>query len=172
MMFADICTEHTLLALLGRTTPIWMERMNVEPVHHIPLRPEFNSPFSAAYAVEDSRLLFLSGAACVPPYHKHPHDPVEEAQWLAGDFAKQTEDTFKHIEQVLEADGASFKDVVKMTIYFTDITNQQNIFNEISARIFGTENPPARTSVGVAELAHPGMLIEVDVIAAIPRKRN
>ncbi|MFA5488601.1 MAG: RidA family protein [Candidimonas sp.] len=146
--------------------------MNIEPIHHVPLVPEYNSPFSAAYAVEGSRLLFLSGAACIPPYHKHPHDPEEEAQWLTGDFRKQAEDTFKHIEQVLVADGATLRDIVKMTIYFTDVMAQQNIFNEVSNRIFGTENPPARTSVGVASLAHPGMLIEVDVIAAIPKKNK
>ncbi|QAA94675.1 RidA family protein [Pollutimonas thiosulfatoxidans] len=144
--------------------------MTVQAIHHVPLRPEFNSPFSAAYAVEGSRLLFLSGAACIPPYHMHPHDPVEEEKWLSGDFRQQTEETFKNIEEVLRADGASFKDVVKMTIYFTDV-GHQNTFNEISSRIFGKENPPARTSVGVATLAHPNLLIEVDVIAAIPPKQ-
>ncbi|MCL4767157.1 MAG: RidA family protein [Hyphomicrobiaceae bacterium] len=143
--------------------------MTVEPVHHVPMKPEFNSPFSAAYAVEGSRLLFLSGAASVPPYHKHPHDPEEEKQWLEGDFREQTELTFKHIREVLNADGADFKDVVKMTIYVTDMAHQ-NVLNEISAQIFGPENPPARTFVGVPTLAHPGLLIEIDVIAAIPPK--
>lgn len=144
--------------------------MVIEPVHHIPMRPEFNSPFSAAYAVEDCRLLFLSGCACIPPYHMHPHDTEEEAKWISSDFRKQAEDTFKHIGQILQSEGATFRNVIKMTIYFTDPAGQQDVFNEVSKEIFGTENPPARTSIGVASFAHPGMFLEVDVIAAVPKK--
>jgi 2-iminobutanoate/2-iminopropanoate deaminase len=46
----------------------------------------------------------------------------------------------------------------------------QNILNEISARYFGTENPPARSLIGVPTLAHPGMLIEIEGVAAAPAK--
>ena len=40
----------------------------------------------------------------------------------------------------------------------------------ISARYFGNDNPPARTLVGVPTLAHPGMLIEIEGVAAAPAK--
>jgi enamine deaminase RidA (YjgF/YER057c/UK114 family) len=46
----------------------------------------------------------------------------------------------------------------------------QNILNEISARYFGNENPPARSLIGVPTLAHPGMLIEIEGVAAAPAK--
>ena len=67
--------------------------MKVEPIHHVPMRREYNSPFSAAYSIEGGRLVFFSGCCTVPTYHTHPHDPDEERQWLAGDFREQTERT-------------------------------------------------------------------------------
>jgi hypothetical protein len=67
--------------------------VTTEPIHHVPLRPEYKSPFSAAFAIEAERLVFFSGCATVPPYHVHPHDPEEERQWLKGDFREQTERT-------------------------------------------------------------------------------
>lgn len=141
--------------------------MIVEPIHHTPMRPEYKSPFSAAYAIEGGRLLFFSGCCTVPTYHKHPHDPDDERQWLAGDFREQTERTFRHIGEILEAAGASFREVLKLTIFTTDMASQ-NILNEISARHFDPERPPARTLVGVPMLAHPGMLIEIEGVAAAP----
>ena len=143
--------------------------MIVEPIHHVPMKPEYKSPFSAAYAIEGGRLLFFSGCCTVPTYHKHPHDPAEETEWLNGDFREQTERTFEHIGQVLSAGGATFKDVLKLNIFVTQMDGQ-NILNEISARYFGPNDPPARTLVGVPTLAHPGMLIEIDGVAAAPAK--
>jgi 2-iminobutanoate/2-iminopropanoate deaminase len=143
--------------------------MRIEPIHHVPMKPEHKSPFSAAYAVEGGRLIFFSGCCTVPTYHKHPHDPLEEAQWLKGDFREQTERTFRHIGEVLAAGGASFRDVLKLNIFTTQMDGQ-NILNEISARYFAPNDPPARTLVGVPTLAHPGMLIEIDGVAAAPTK--
>ena len=143
--------------------------MKVEPLHHIPMKPEYNSPFSAGYVVEGGRLIFFSGCGSVPPYHKHPHDPVEEEQWLKGDFREQTERTFEHIAEILLRGGFGFKDVLKLNIFVTQMDGQ-NILNEISNRHFGTSNPPARTLVGVPTLAHPNMLIEIDGVAVASAK--
>jgi enamine deaminase RidA (YjgF/YER057c/UK114 family) len=145
------------------------ERMKVEPIHHVPMRTEYKSPFSAAYSIEGGRLIFFSGCCTVPTYHKHPHDPDDERQWLAGDFREQTERTFVHIKEILDAAGAKMKDVMKLTIFTTQMDGQ-NILNEISARYFGNDNPPARSLIGVPTLAHPGMLIEIEGVAAAPAK--
>jgi enamine deaminase RidA (YjgF/YER057c/UK114 family) len=145
------------------------ERMKVEPIHHVPMRTEYKSPFSAAYSIEGGRLIFFSGCCTVPTYHKHPHDPDDERQWLAGDFREQTERTFVHIKEILDAAGAKIKDVMKLTIFTTQMDGQ-NILNEISARYFGNDNPPARSLIGVPTLAHPGMLIEIEGVAAAPAK--
>ena len=58
--------------------------MPITPIHHTPLLLEHKSPFSAAFAVEDARLVVFSGCGPIPIYHAHPHDPVAEAEWLAG----------------------------------------------------------------------------------------
>ncbi len=141
--------------------------MKIEPIHHLPMRPEYKSPFSAAYAIEGGRLIFFSGCCTVPTYHKHPHDPDEERQWLAGDFREQTERTFRHIKEILDAAGTDFGNVLKLTIFTTEMAGQ-NILNEVSARYFDPQRPPARTLVGVPTLAHPGMLIEIEGVAAAP----
>lgn len=142
--------------------------MKIVPIHHEPMKPEFNSPFSAAFAVEDARLVFISGCCTVPSYHTHPHDPVEERQWLDHDFREQTERTFAHMKLILDAAGADFANVVFLTVYLTDAANQ-DILNEISARHFGSDNPPPRSVVQVAALAHADMMIEIDGIAAVPK---
>jgi 2-iminobutanoate/2-iminopropanoate deaminase len=144
--------------------------MKIIPIHHVAMRPEFQSPFSAAFAVEDGRLIFFSGCGPVPVYHKHPHDPVEEAQWLAGDVRDQIERTFANIETILKAAGGGFQNVLKLTIFMTDV-GEQNVLNEISARVFGAANPPARTLVQIPALAHPAMKIEIEGIAAVPVTR-
>lgn len=140
--------------------------MTITPIHHVPLKPEYRSPYTAAYAVEGGKLIFFSGCCTIPIYHKHPHEPAEEAEWLRGDIREQTERTFQHIKMVLDAAGSSFRNVLKLTIYVTDIGGQY-VVNETSERYFGPDNPPARTIVQVAALAHPGMLIEIDGIAAV-----
>jgi len=142
--------------------------MKIIPIHHEPMRPEFNSPFSAGCAVEDARLVFISGCCTVPSYHKHPHDPIEEKQWVACDFREQTERTFAHMRLILDAAGATFANVVFLTIYLTDVSDQ-DVLNEISARLFGPDNPPPRTVLQVVALAHPDMSIEIDGVAAVPK---
>ena len=128
--------------------------MKVEPIHHVPMRPEYKSPFSAAYAIEGGRLIFFSGCCTVPTYHKHPHDPDDERQWLAGDFREQTERTFAHIKEILDAAGAQMKDVLKLTIFTTDDgrpEHPQRDFGALlrqreSARPLAHRRPDARPS--------------------------
>ena len=141
--------------------------MSITPIHHIPLKPEHKSPFSAAFSVENAKILLLSGCGPIPIYHIHPHDPVAEAEWLAGDMREQTEKTFANISTILAAAEANFSHVVKLNIYLTDMTGQDTL-NEISARYFDPTKPPPRTLVGVTELAHPKMLIEIETMVAVP----
>ena len=63
--------------------------MKVEPIHHVPMRTEYKSPFSAAYSIEGGRLIFFSGCCTVPTYHKHPHDPDDERHGWRATFASR-----------------------------------------------------------------------------------
>ncbi len=86
----------------------------------------------------------------------------------AGDIEAQTRQTFKNIQRNLEAAGASFGDVVKMTVYVLDIEKQHWPVRNVRAEFIDTERPPVSTMIQVSKLAIPGMLIEVDVIALVP----
>jgi len=91
-----------------------------------------------------------------------PIDPVTGN--LVGDtIEQQTELTIDNISAILEADGASLRDVVKVTVHLSD-TSLFARYNSVYARLF-SKPYPVRTTVG-SDLGHAqGMLIEIDCIA-------
>lgn len=96
-----------------------------------------------------------------------PIDPVSGE--LAGDnIEQQTELTIDNLSAILEADGASLNDVVKVNTYLSD-TSLFARYNAVYARRFSRPYP-VRTTVG-SDLGHtPGMLIEIDCIAYSVKK--
>jgi reactive intermediate/imine deaminase len=82
-----------------------------------------------------------------------------------GDLAAQTEQVFANLALVLEANGASFADVVKLQTFFTTLEGLEGS-RAVRARYLPNE-PPASTAVRVAALLLPEALIEVDVVAVI-----
>jgi 2-iminobutanoate/2-iminopropanoate deaminase len=86
----------------------------------------------------------------------------------AGDIKAQTEQVFKNLEAALKAASATFADVVKMNTYVTDMS-QLAVVREVRSRYFGTMTP-ASTLVQVSGLARPELLIEIEVIAAVPAR--
>jgi len=96
-----------------------------------------------------------------------PIDPVTGE--LVGDsIEKQTEQTIDNISAILEADGASLGDVVKVNTHLSDLSLFAR-YNTVYARRF-PKPYPARTTVG-SDLSHTsGMLIEIDCMAYSVRK--
>ena len=86
----------------------------------------------------------------------------------AGDMKAQTEQVFKNLEAALKSAGATFADVVKMNTYVTDIS-QVAVLREVRGRYFGATTP-ASTLVQVSGLARPELVIEIEVIAAVPAR--
>jgi enamine deaminase RidA (YjgF/YER057c/UK114 family) len=84
----------------------------------------------------------------------------------AGDFDAQAEQVFRNLERVLAAAGATLADVVKVTIYLTDMGNFPKIV-DLRARWF-TAPYPADTIVEVGALALPELMIEIEAIAVAP----
>jgi len=109
-------------------------------------------PYSQA--IEVGNLLFCSGQI--------PLDPATN-QVLTGDVKAQAELAMKNIEAVLKAGGLTFKNVVKTTIFLTNMGDFQSV-NEVYGRYF-PEQPPARSTVAVAGLPK-GVNVEIEVIAA------
>ena len=82
------------------------------------------------------------------------------------DMKAQAEQVFKNLEAALAAAGATFKDVVKMNTYTTDMTQVQAI-RDVRTKYFANIAPPASTLVQVVKLARPDLLLEIEVIAVV-----
>ena len=110
-----------------------------------------------ADAVRAGDLLFVSG--CVP---------VDGEGKLVGgdDVVAQAQRVFRNIGAVLAAAGASAKDVVKVTVFVTDIEDRPKI-NPVRQEFFG-ETRPASTLVEISALAIPGAKLEVEAVAVLP----
>ena len=90
-------------------------------------------------------------------------DPVSNEINCRGNIVKETTQVLKNLLAVLNAGGAKAEDVIKTTIYLTDLKNFQ-VVNEIYSDYFKVDNPPARACVEVSSLPK-GVLIEIDCVA-------
>ena len=108
-------------------------------------------------AVRFGNLLFLSGMVGV------------DAQGRVigkGDVVAQAGATFENMQRILEAEGASFADVLKVTVYLRNVEDRARI-NPVRAEFFGDARP-ASTLVEVSKLVAPELLIEVEAVAGLP----
>ena len=97
-----------------------------------------------------------------------PVDP-STGKLVGDDIERQTEQTIDNIVSILEADGASLSDVVKVTVHLSD-TKLFARYNAVYAKRFAKPYP-VRTTVG-SDLGHsPGMLVEIDCIAYLSAKK-
>jgi 2-iminobutanoate/2-iminopropanoate deaminase len=85
------------------------------------------------------------------------------------DVVEQCRQMFRNLAKVLEAAGSSPGDVLKVTVYLTDVNDRERI-NPVRQEFFGSTKP-ASVLLGVNELALPGLKVEIDVVAAVRRKR-
>ena len=113
--------------------------------------PKAIGPYSQAVGVGD--LVFLSGQI--------PLDPATGAI-VEGEFAVQAQRVLDNIDAVLRAAGCRRDQVVKATVYLTDLTRFTE-FNQLYGAFFG-EHRPARAVVGVAALPR-GATVEVEAVA-------
>lgn len=117
--------------------------------------PRAIGPYSQA--VEIDGFLFCSGQIALDP---------ATGQLIAGDVRTQTERVLANLGAVLQAGGCDFSDVVRTTVYLSDLDDFAAM-NEVYATAFSS-NPPARSTIQAARLPR-GARIEIDVIARLPR---
>ena len=113
--------------------------------------PAAIGPYSQA--VVWGNLIFTSGQIPLTP----------EGKLVEGGIEEQTHQVFRNLAAVLEAAGASFRNVVKATVFLKDM-NQFGKVNEIYASYFG-DHKPARSTVEVARLPRD-VLVEIELVAA------
>lgn len=123
----------------------------------IAVTPDPLAPYRIAPGWVAGGLIFLSGQAAISP----------DGEIVgAGDFDAQLAQTMANIQSLLAAAGAGMEDIIKVTIYLTDMSNFPKIV-EARGRYFQAPYP-ADTIVEVRSLALPGLMVEIDVTAAEP----
>jgi reactive intermediate/imine deaminase len=108
-------------------------------------------------AVRAGELLFVTGIV-----------PIDEGGRLVGgdDVVAQARTVFDSMRVVLAAAGASPGDVVKVTVFLTDVDDRA-LVNPVRQAFFGDARP-ASTLVEISRLAIPGAKIEVEAVAVLP----
>ena len=81
---------------------------------------------------------------------------------------EQAEQVFENIKAILEASHAALEDVIKITIFLTDMSNRDELRTMLRRYFPGT--PPTSTLVQVSQLANPALLIEVEAVAVIAKE--
>ena len=137
---------------------------SIEHVHW-PDAPDLWMPYAPAIKVTGGTTVYFAGVTAAPVYHHHPHRP-EEFDAMPPDMAGQSRAALENLKNGLESVGATFDDVVTVSRYQTDLTDQDDL-NRVWGEYFG-DNKPATTSVQVVRLAtYPRCLIEINAVAVI-----
>ncbi len=121
--------------------------------HHTDRAPAAIGPYSQA--VSSGGFVFTSGQIALDP---------ETGELVAGGFEAQARQVLRNLERVLESAGCAFQDVVKATIYVTDLGDFPRL-NELYGEALGAHRP-ARSTVQVAGLPK-GALVEIDLVAVV-----
>ena len=119
-------------------------------------------PPGYTYVVEatgPNRLIFIAGQLGLDTDNKLVGGP--------GDFRAQAFKAFENLKFALAGAGATFKDVVKLNNYLTDIGDLP-IFREVRDAYLPKENKPASTTLSISKLARAGALLEVEAVAILP----
>lgn len=123
-----------------------------EYINNAPNAPQAIGPYSQA--VKANGLIFLSGQI--------PLDP-KSGQVVGTGIVEQTTQVLKNIEAVLRHANLSFENVVKSTIFLTDLAHFKTV-NELYEQALGSLKP-ARSTVQVAALPR-GVMVEIEMIAS------
>ena len=110
-------------------------------------------------------MLFISGATPSPLYLKHPHDWADLNHPVS--IEAQTRLAMETIRSILDHEGLSWTDVVKVTKYLTDMRDMDGMVATM-AGFFG-DWTPASATVCVNQLSTPGARVELDMIAVYPK---
>ncbi|GAB6162939.1 RidA family protein [Desulfothermus naphthae] len=115
--------------------------------------PQAIGPYSQG--VIAGNFLFISGQIAIDP---------DKNEMIAGTIEEQAEQVLKNIGAILNEAGLTYDNVVKTTVYLTDL-NDFGKMNEVYSRFF-KNNPPARAAIQVSKLPK-GAKIEIEAIASL-----
>ena len=116
-----------------------------------PNAPAAIGPYSQAIRIGD--FLYTSGQISLDP---------ETMKMITGDIEMETEKVLKNIESILKADGLDLNNIIKTTVYLTDLSEFSRM-NQVYEKFF-SKTKPARACVQVAALPK-GAKVEIDAVA-------
>jgi enamine deaminase RidA (YjgF/YER057c/UK114 family) len=121
--------------------------------------------FSEAVTVTlpGAKMIFLAGVGA------EDEGPTAGVIRHPGDFMGQCRYAYDKIKRVLEKNGATLGDTVKIVTYVTDIRHQMDA-GKCRVEAFAGQPLPVHTFLNIDQLAWPGMLVEVDVTAVVGNK--
>lgn len=117
--------------------------------------PDNYAPFLLSQGIRYGNLLFISGQA----------GAADDGRIVEGGFRAQGEQAFANLRRALEAGGSSLTDVIKVTIFVTDMNHFQDVV--ALRRTYFSAPYPADTIAEVKALYDPAAMIEIEAIAAI-----
>lgn len=116
----------------------------------------WDDDFIMSQAVRMGNAIYVSGQVSLDP---------SGAVIGEGDMRAQTRQAFANLETVLNAAGSSLKDVVKISVFTTDLSRLRET-HEVRAEVL-SDPPPASTAVEVKALMYPELLIEIEAVALV-----
>ena len=121
-------------------------------------RPDPYEPFLLSQGIRFGDLLFISGQA----------GAGDDGRIVDGGFLAQGEQAFANLRRALEAGGSSLRDVIKVTIFVTDMGHFEDVV-ALRRRFFSAPYP-ADTIAEIKALYDPRAMIEIEAIAAVRRQ--
>jgi 2-iminobutanoate/2-iminopropanoate deaminase len=118
---------------------------------------EKSRAYSPAVITRGGKVVWLAGAGGTKD---------ENGKDISKDFEAQVRNAFGSLDKSLKEAGGSLQDLVKMTVYITDVENGTPFVN-MRKSFFPSGNYPASSLITISRLAWPGMLIEIDGVAVI-----
>ena len=127
----------------------------MDPIFHLlPDAPKPVAPYS--HVVEAGGFVFVTGQLAT--------DPVDDSLAIPPGIEAQTHKVMDNLIRVLRGCGLTLANVVCARIFLTDFKGDYAKMNDIFSTYFAADKRPARTTVGVTDLARGG-IIEIDMIA-------
>ena len=124
-------------------------------LERVTTQPDNYEPFLLSQGIKFGNLVFISGQA----------GAADDGKIVEGGFQAQGEQAFANLRRALEAAGSSLKDVIKVTIFVTDMGHFQEVV-ELRRKFFSAPYP-ADTIAQIQALYDPKAMIEIEAIAAV-----
>jgi enamine deaminase RidA (YjgF/YER057c/UK114 family) len=166
MLFAiPLLAQQPKPATSGKSQQADTSKNNVPLVQYLnPPGLAVNPRFSHLVEINGGRTILISGQVA--------YDKDGKAVGK-GDIRAQSKQVFENLKAALDAVGATFNDVVKLNTFRVNMPENLEGYRDVRGEYLAkNEHPPASTTVGVAALVNPDLLLEVEAVAVLPAKQN